>query len=112
MGFSVLCDRFERVLATLLKGCRGLLGGMCPRGVRFHSSWHSGVCGESDHGRILVGDPLQRLTDTLTKFPSRRERVGGVASSWLLGLLQAAKSRRDRVGEESGEGSGEGDIGG
>ncbi len=26
------------------------------------------MCGESDHDRILAGDPLQRLTGTLTKF--------------------------------------------
>ncbi len=79
------------------------------------------MCGESDHDQVLVGDPLQRLTDTLTKFLSCRERAGFsgrlgrlavFGSSRLLGLLQAAESRRDRVGEGSGEGSGEGDIGG
>jgi len=32
--------------------------------------------GESDHDRILAGDPLQRLTDTLTSFLSYRERAG------------------------------------
>jgi hypothetical protein len=77
-GFPAFCDRFERGLATLLKGCCGLFGGMCPRGVRVYPNWRRGMCGESDHDRILVGDPLQRLTDTLTKFLSCRERAGGV----------------------------------
>jgi hypothetical protein len=51
-----------------LKGCCGLFGGMCPGGVRVYPNWRGGMCGESDHGQILVGDPLRRLTDTLTKF--------------------------------------------
>jgi hypothetical protein len=60
------------------------------------------MCGESDHGRILAGDPLQRLTDTLTKFLSYREKAGFsgrwgrlavFASSRLLGLLGAAEPR-------------------
>ena len=50
----------------------------------------------SDHGLILVGDPLRRLTDTLTKFLMRAEsadfsgrwgRPAVFASSRLLGLL-------------------------
>jgi hypothetical protein len=62
------------------------------------------MCGESDHDRILVDDPLRRITDTLTKFLSCRERAGFsgrwerpavFASSRRFGLLGAAKSRPD-----------------
>jgi hypothetical protein len=67
-----------------------------------NSNRHSGMWGESDHGQILVGDPLQRLTDTLTKFPmcadsagfsGRWGRPAVFASSRRFGLLGAAESR-------------------
>ena len=60
------------------------------------------MCGESDHDRILVGDPLRRLTDTLTKFHMRADsaafsgrsgRPAVFVSSRRFGLLGAAKSR-------------------
>ena len=121
MGFPAFCDRFERVPATLLKGCCGLFGGMCPRGVRVYSNWRGGICGDSEHGRILVGDPLRRITDTLTKFlfvsgegwlSGSVGKAGGVASTRGYSGCCGLRSRGvTRFGEGFGEGSGEGDIG-
>ena len=74
MGFPAFCDRFERVLATLLKGCCGLLGGMC------YSTWRCGICGDSEHGRNLGGRP----SPANHRHPHQVPFVSG--EGWLFGF--------------------------